>query len=179
MIHVSAPITSVPKKYKNDLHRAVYETLVRCGIAFVRVDTDPAITMEDCIAIAETLQTPIVKTLLLCNRQQTNFYLFVTTADKPFKTKDFSHAMEISRVSFASGEQLEDMLGTEVGSASVLSLLHDPEHKVQLVFDREALCEEWYGCTDTTTTGYMKLPTKDLLDVFLPQTDHKPIFIEV
>lgn len=179
MIYVSDPIVTVPNEYKNDLQKNVYETLVRCGIPFVRVDTDEAITMEDCTAIADRLEIPVVKTLLLCNRQQTHFYLFVTTADKPFKTKDFSHAMEISRVSFASAEQLEGMLGTKVGSASVLSLLHDPENKVQLVFDRQSLQEEWYGCSDTTTTGYMKLPTRALLDVFLPQTHHTPIFIEV
>ena len=179
MIYVSEPYTTVPQVYRSDLHRQVYETLERLSIPFVRVDTDDAITMEDCIAIADRLQTPIVKTLLLCNRQQTNFYLFVTTSEKPFSTKNFSHAMEISRVSFASGEQLESMLGTKVGSASVLSLLHDPQMRVQLVLDKQAFEADWYGCSDTTTTGYMKLPTKDLLEKFLPETGHTPIWIEV
>lgn len=179
MIHVSEPYAAAPAAYQNDLHKAVYETLEKLSIPFVRVDTDEAITMEDCIAIAEKLETPVVKTLLLCNRQQTNFYLFVTTSDKPFSTKNFSRAMEISRVSFASAEQLESMLGTKVGSASVLSLLHDPEHRVQLVFDRQALEEKWYGCSDTTTTGYMKLPTADVLHTFLPFVGHVPTMIDV
>ena len=179
MIYVSEPYTTAPSSFRNDLHRQVYNTLVRMEIPFVRVDTGDAITMEDCVAIADRLQTPIVKTLFLCNRQQTHFYLFVTTADKPFSTKDFSRAMEISRVSFASAEQLETMLGTKVGSASVLSLLHDPENHVQLVMDKQAILPSWYGCSDTTTTGYMKLPTADLLEKFLPATDHTPKMIEV
>ena len=179
MIAVSDPILQAPENPKNALHKAVYDTLSQLSVPFVRVDTDEAITMEDCIAIAEKLDTPIVKTLFLCNRQQTNFYLFVTTSEKPFSTKDFSHAMGISRVSFASPEQLLDMLGTKVGSASVLSLLHDPENRVQLVFDRQALAAEWYGCSDTTTTGYMKLPTKNLLEQFLPFVRHEPVYIEV
>ena len=135
--------------------------------------------MDDCVAIADKLNTPVVKTLLLCNRQQTNFYLFVTTSDKPFSTKNFSRAMEISRVSFASPEQLESMLGTKVGSASVLSLLHDPENRVQLVIDRQALIAPWFGCSDTTTTGYMKLVTDALLQVFLPYVGHVPAFIDI
>ena len=135
--------------------------------------------MEDCIAIANKLQTPVVETLFLCNRQQTHFYLFVTTSDKPFSTKNFSRAMEISRVSFASAEQLEFMLGTNVGSASVLSLLHDPERRVQLVLDRQALEAPWYGCSDTTTTGDMKLPTDALLHTFLPHVGHVPTMIDV
>ena len=76
-------------------------------------------------------------------------------------------------------EQLESMLGTKVGSASVLSLLHDPDNRVQLVLDKQAFEAEWYGCSDTTTTGYMKLPTAELLDKFLPETAHAPIWIEV
>ncbi len=179
MIHVSEPYASAPTAFRNDLHQAVYETLEKLSIPFFRVDTDEAITMEDCVAIAEKLQTPVVKTLLLCNRQQTDFYLFVTTSDKPFSTKNFSHAMEISRVSFASAAQLESMLGTRVGSASVLSLLHDPEQRVRLVMDRQALEAPWYGCSDTTTTGYMKLPTDALLHAFLPFVDHEPTMIDV
>lgn len=179
MIHVSEPYASAPAEYRNDLHRQVYETLEKLSIPYFRVDTDEAITMDDCIAIADKLNTPVVKTLLLCNRQQTNFYLFVTTSDKPFSTKNFSRAMEISRVSFASPEQLESMLGTKVGSASVLSLLHDSENRVQLVIDRQVLIAPWFGCSDTTTTGYMKLLTDALLQVFLPYVDHTPIFIDI
>ena len=177
MIHVSEPMTAPPAVFQTDLHRSVYETLEALQIPFCRVDNDPAITMDDCVAIEEKLQTPIVKTLFLCNRQQTDFYLFVTTANKPFKTKFFSKALEISRVSFATPEQLLSMLGTNVGATSVLSLLHDPDHRVHLSFDRDALRSEWYGCTDTTTTDYMKLPTKALFDLFLPHTGHKPVLL--
>ena len=179
MIFVSDPMTTPPAEYRSELQKTVYETLERLHIPFFRVDTDDAITMDDCVTIAERLQTPVVKTLFLCNRQQTAFYLFVTTADKPFTTKFFSRAMGISRVSFASPEHLEAMLGVRVGAASVLSLLHDPDHRVQLAFDRQALQAEWYGCTDTTTTGYMKLPTYDVLHTFLPYTGHVPTILDL
>ncbi len=179
MIHVSEPYASAPAEFQNDLQREVYETLEKLSIPFFRVDTDEAITMDDCIAIADKLKTPVVKTLFLCNRQQTDFYLFVTTSEKPFSTKNFSRAMGISRVSFASPEQLESMLGTKVGSASVLSLLHDPENRVHLVLDRHALIAPWYGCSDTTTTGYMKLVTDDMLHSFLPYVDHLPTIIDI
>lgn len=179
MIHVSEPYASAPAEFQNDLQKEVYETLEKLSIPYFRVDTDEAITMEDCVEIAKKLNTPVVKTLLLCNRQQTNFYLFVTTSDKPFSTKNFSRAMEISRVSFASPEQLESMLGTKVGSASVLSLLHDPEHRVLLVIDRQAIIEPWFGCSDTTTTGYMKIVTDEVLHKFLPYVDHIPIIINI
>ena len=104
MIKVSEVKTSVPEHYKNAVQQKAFETLTKLNIPFYRVDNDEAITMEDCEAIDARLEAKTVKTLFLCNRQQTNFYLFVTPGDKPFRTKNFGAALEISRVSFAPSE---------------------------------------------------------------------------
>lgn len=78
------------------------------------VETDEIITMEDCAEVNKKLDMEMVKTLFLCNRQQTEFYLFITKGDKPFKSKNFSHALDIARVSFAPAELLKSMLGTDI-----------------------------------------------------------------
>lgn len=179
MINVSEIKTDKPHTFKTELHSMVYDTLKRLEIPFERVDTDEAITMEDCVEIGKKLDTAIVKTLFLCNRQKTNFYLFVTTDEKPFVTKDFSRVLGISRVSFASPEMLFDMLGTKVGSATALSCIFDKENKVKIVLDKDAVSCEWYGCSDGTTTGYMKLKTEDLIYKYLPFADHVPAIIEI
>ena len=179
MIKVSESKTSKPEAFKTELHKMVYDTLKKLEIPFERVDTDEAITMEDCVEIGKKLNTSIVKTLFLCNRQKTKFYLFVTTEDKPFVTKDFSHALEISRVSFATPEMLFDMLGTKVGSATALSCVFDKENKVKIILDKDAVSNEWYGCSDGTTTGYMKLKTEDLIHKYLPFVHHIPTIIEI
>ena len=127
----------------------------------------------------ERLDMKTVKTLFLCNRQQTNFYLFVTLDGKPFVTKDFSAALGISRVSFATEELLFSMLGTKIGATTVLSSIIDTENKVRIIFDIEVLKNEWYGCTDSTTTSYMKLKTADVLEKYIPFTKHEITVIEV
>lgn len=179
MIHVSQPMTTVPEHFSTPLQELVYRTLTRLSIPFQRVENDPAVTMEDCQAIDDRLQMQTVKTLFLCNRQQTAFYLFVTLGDKPFRTKDFSAALGVSRVSFATPEQLEQMMGTIVGSATVFSLLLPTARDVRVVFDRSLESSEWYGCTDGTTTGYMKLRTRDVIDRLLPYTAHTLEWVEV
>ena len=153
--------------------------MAHLDIPFERVDNDPAITMEDCVLINERLDMKTVKTLFLCNRQQTNFYLFVTLDGKPFVTKDFSSALGISRVSFATEELLFSMLGTKIGATTVLSSIIDTENKVRIVFDKEVLENEWYGCTDSTTTSYMKLKTSDVLEKYIPFTKHEITVIDV
>lgn len=135
--------------------------------------------MEDCVQINAKLDMKMVKTLFLCNRQQTAFYLFITSGDKPFRAKDFSAALDIARVSFASAELMEQKLGTKIGAATVFSALLDTENAVQIVFDRDVLSEEWYGCSDGTTTGYMKVKTDQILHRFLPYTKHAPLIVAV
>ena len=179
MFYVSEVKTEAPKVFESELQQKIYETFAGLDIHFERVDNDPAITMEDCVLINERLDMKTVKTLFLCNRQQTNFYLFVTLDGKPFVTKDFSSALGISRVSFATEELLFSMLGTKIGATTVLSSIVDTENKVRIVFDKEVLENEWYGCTDGTTTSYMKLKTSDVLEKYLPFTKHEITVIEV
>lgn len=179
MFYVSDVFTEKPKSFKTKLQKVVYKKLDELEIDYQRVDTDEAITMEDCVLIDNKLEMRMVKTLFLCNRQKTKFYLFITTGNKPFKSKDFSKALEISRVSFAPEELFEEMLQTKIGAATVYSALIDDKKQIQIVIDNEVLSEGYYGCSDGTTTGYMKVKTVDIIHKLLPATNHQPIIVEV
>lgn len=175
MLYVSDVQSASPQVYQSPLQEQVYRTLENLKIPFQRVDTDEAITMEDCILINQKLDMDMVKTLFLCNRQQTEFYLFITRGDKPFISKDFSSALNISRVSFAPADAMETMLGTRIGAATIFSALLATAKKVQIVFDKDILSQKWYGCSDGTTTGYMKIETEHIVNDFLTFTKHTPI----
>lgn len=177
MIRVSEVMTDLPEKYRNDLQKRVYETLDSLGIDFYRVENDEALTMEDCVAIDEVLECEIVKSIFLTNRQKTKFYLYVTTADKPFVTKNFSRALEISRVSFAPEEIMLEKLGTRAGACSIFGLLKPESSDVRLIIDEDVKKLEWYGCTDTTATGYFRIRTKDLVEKVIPHLGVTPEFI--
>lgn len=179
MLYVSNIQNTPPESFDNILREKVYSTLVKLNISFERVDTDEAITMEDCIEINKKLDMEMVKTLFLCNRQKTEFYLFITVGNKPFSSKNFSTALNIPRVSFAPAELMETMLGTKIGAATVFGCLLDTENKVNIVVDTDVLKNEWYGCSDGITTGYMKIKTKDVFEKVLPYTHHTAKVIEV
>ena len=53
----------------------VYDFLDSLGIQYQRIDHEAAMTMEACAAIDEVLNATICKNLMLCNRQNTVFYL--------------------------------------------------------------------------------------------------------
>ncbi len=179
MFFVSNIMEKAPDSYKSPLQEMVYESLTKLQISFKRVNTDEAISMEDCIEINQKLDMKMVKTLFLCNSKKTELYLFITTADKPFKSKDFRNALDISRVSFAPAEMMEQILRVKKGAATVFGVLMDKENFVQVVFDEDVLLEEWYGCSDGTTTGYIKVKTKEIINNFLTYTKHIPKVIEI
>lgn len=179
MFYVSEIYNTAPKEYGSPLQQNVYRTLEKLDIPFERVETDEAITMDDCILINQKLNMEMVKTLFLCNRQQTAFYLFITTGTKPFHAKDFSSALGVSRVSFAPAALMETMLGTRVGAATVFSAIPDKQNAVQIVLDKDVVNSPWYGCSDGLTTSYLKIRTESVTDAILPYAKHIPAIIEV
>ena len=55
----------------------------------------PVSTMEDCLALPFVNdEVMFCKNILLCNRQQTDFYLYLTPPDKPFRTADVSKKLQ-------------------------------------------------------------------------------------
>lgn len=152
---------------------SVYDFLDSLGMEYQRVDHAPAATMEDCAAVDEALGVKMCKNLFLTNRQQTCFYLLLMPGDKPFKTKDLSAQINSARLSFASAEQMEEMLGVTPGSATVLALKNDKEKIVSLLVDKQVLTEEFIGCHPCVNTSSVKLRVEDLIEKFLPATGHR------
>lgn len=154
-----------------------YDLLDQLGIDYIRTDHDPATTMEVCHVIDGVLDVLICKNLFLCNRQQTNFYLLMMPGDKPFKTKDLSAQLGVSRLSFASEDHMQELLDVLPGNVSVMGLMNDPENRVRLVIDQEVLEEEYVGCHPCKNTSSIKLRTSDLLEKFLPAVHHTPTVV--
>jgi Ala-tRNA(Pro) deacylase len=149
-----------------------YDLLDSLGIPYQRIDHAPANTMEACAAIDEALQATICKNLLLCNRQQTAFYLLMIVGDKVFKTSQLSKQIGSSRLSFASGEHMEQLLDITPGSLSVLGLMNDKENTVQLLIDEDVLKGEYFGCHPCINTSSLRLKTADLMGKIIPAMNH-------
>ena len=176
---ISPIFTAAPAQGLSPEQSAVFSALEQLGIPFQRVEHEYANTMEDCKAVSAVLGVDVCKNLVLCNRQKTQYYLLTMPSDKPFHTKDLSHQIGSARLSFASAEAMEELLRTPPGSASILSLLFDKDHKVQLVMDRETKDCDFFSCHPCKSTGTLKLRTSDVLNVFLPHTGHEPLVVDL
>ena len=157
----------------------VYDLLDKLDIEYHRVDHEAAMTMEACIEIDRVLEATTCKNLLLCNRQKTDFYLLLMPGDKVFQTKELSSQLGVSRLSFASGEAMEEFLDITPGSLSVMGLMNDKDHRVKLVIDAPVLNGEYIGfhpCINTTT---LRVKTKDLTEKIIPTMEHNPTIVNL
>lgn len=150
----------------------VYDLLDRLQIPYEGVDHDTADTIEACHEVDLALGTNVCKNLFLRNRQKTTFFLLMMPGEKQFVTKDLSHQLGISRLSFAEPEYMEEFLDITPGSVSVLGLMNDIDENVDLLIDEDLLKNEYLGCHPCINTSSLKLKTSDILQKFLKHTGH-------
>ena len=168
-----------PAEQRIDKEERCYTLLDDLGMEYVRVDHEHADTIEACHEIEKLLGCDICKNLLLTNRQMTEIYLLMMPGDKPFKTKYLSRQIGSSRLSFATPEQMLQVLDVTPGSVSALGLMNDREKKVHLLIDRDLLEQERIGLHPCINTSTLKIATKDLLEKLLPAMGHAPALVEL
>ena len=162
-----------------DKEMRVYDLLDSLGVEYERIDHEPAMTMEICEQLDASLGALICKNLFLCNRQQTDFYLLMMPADKPFKTKDLSAQIGSSRLSFATAEFMEEFLDITPGSVSVMGLMNDKGLRVRLLIDEDVLKEEYVGCHPCINTSSLRIRTEDVMKKVIPALGHAPTTVKL
>lgn len=157
----------------------VYDFLDELGIEYDRLDHEPADSAHPdvCAAVEESLGAEICKNLFLANRQRTKFYLLMIPEAKVFRSSVISKQAGSSRLHFAEPEYMEKYLDTTPGSASVMGLINDKDHCVQLLVDEELLRQEYIGCHPCINTSSMKIRTEDIFGKFLKAVDHDYITV--
>lgn len=64
-------------------------------------------------------------------------------------------------------DMLMHFLGVKVGAASVFGLLNPNSKDVNVVVDRDVTLLPSYGCSDGTTTNYLKIGTHHIIEDYL------------
>lgn len=164
---------------RSETETAVYDFLDKVGVSYTTLCHPAAFTMEECEAVRCEIGAPVFKNLFLTNRQQTEFYLLMIPADKPFKTKYLSSQLGCARLSFASAEKMEEYLHIHPGAVSPLGLIHDKERRVRLIIDRDLESVDLYACHPCVNTSSVAMRLSDLLDKIIPATGHTHTWVDL
>ena len=178
-MEISEIRTAAPAEGRAAVELETFALLDRLHIPYAWVAHETADTIADCDVVSEVLGISICKNLFLCNRQKTAFYLLTMPGGKPFQTKVLSAQLGTTRLSFAPPELMEELIHCTPGSATILGLMNDSDHRVRLLMEREVYEAEYLSCHPCICTSSLKLKTRDVLDKLLPYTGHDVTVVDL
>lgn len=148
-----------------DSNSFVYERLVH-----------PAVfTCAEADAYHAGVEAVSTKNLFLCDKKARRFFLAITACEKTLRLDDLSSNLGVPHLRFASEQNLQRLLGVAGGSVTMMGLVNDTEHIVELWIDTEIWCGETFLCHPLVNTSTLVL-SKAELERFLAITGHTPKF---
>ncbi|MGH9887701.1 MAG: prolyl-tRNA synthetase associated domain-containing protein [bacterium] len=156
----------------------LYAVLDRLGIRYVKYEHEPLYTCEAALAAIPDKTSVQTKNLFLRDKPGRRHFLLVTTCEKAVDIKQFAESIDAGHLSFGSAERLEKHLGVTPGSVTVLGLLNDPSHAVELYVDTDVWNSERWNCHPLVNTETLVIARPDI-ERFLAHTGHTARIVTV
>lgn len=102
------------------------------------------------------------KNLFLRNEQGKLFLVTLSTEDM-LDIKAFWKSFETGRLSFASADLLESVLGVKPGSVTPLALMNDHDRRVTFFLDQQLVASEYVACHPLRNDRSTVMKSADLL----------------
>ena len=156
----------------------IYSYLSERGIPYVRHDHPPVFTCEEEREHVPESGAARTKNLFLRDRKGKRHLLLVTSCAKTVSIATFAEVSGADRLSFASPERLKERLGVEPGSVTVLGLITDTSHAVELFIDTDVWSAPAVHAHPLRNDATLVL-THDALVRFLAATGHSPRIVTI
>ncbi|MGT2846996.1 prolyl-tRNA synthetase associated domain-containing protein [Streptococcus massiliensis] len=151
----------------------IYAKLDELGIAYDRLDHEPIYSVIEAAEKGIVLPGCQVKNLLLKNKKGRQFYLVILPDEKIADIKHLAEVLGEKRLSFASDENLTELMQVEAGSVTPFGLVFDKEKKVQVIIDESVDVDAKVGFHPFVNTTTLNIAYPDLLR-FLKWAEHEP-----
>ncbi len=143
-------------------YKMVYEALEKMKIPYDVVEHPPAFTTQEADAYIEGKEGVRSKTLFLCNKKKTAYYLIIMDDAKRLDMKKLGEIIGEKTVSFCSAERLMEKMGLEAGVVSLFGLLNNKERDIRIYLDREILSEKYISFHPNNNTKTIFINMEDM-----------------
>jgi Ala-tRNA(Pro) deacylase len=148
------------------------------GIGFVRHDHLPVSTCEEELRHVPESGAARTKNLFMRDRRGRRHLLLVTLCAKSVSIADFAETAGADRLSFGSPERLMRYLGVEPGSVTLLGLMNDVDHAVEVYIDADVWSAPSIHAHPLRNDATFVLSHEDVVR-FLTATGHRPRVVSV
>jgi len=106
------------------------------------------------------------KNLFLCDKKGRRFFLAVTACEKTVKLDLLASQLGIANIRFASEENLYRFLGVTRGAVTMMGLVNDGAHQVELWIDAEIWSGDYFLSHPLVNTATLILAKAELQRFF-------------
>lgn len=146
--------------------RDIYRFLDDHGIAYDRVDHAPVYTCEEAEVAVPELAGSHTKNLFVRDGKGRRHFLIVVGWEKRVDLKSLCHQLEVKKLGMASPARLRQYLGVDPGAVTVLGVLNDMDHQVEVLFDTEVWQAQALQCHPLVNTATLCI-TREGIERFL------------
>lgn len=149
----------------------VYDYLDQLGITYRVHEHPPLMTVDDENQSLRQLRGLHCKNLFVHNRNKSAYFLVSVAADKQVDLQALRRLLDVSKLMFASSEDLHTLLGLTPGSVTPFGLLNDTERRVTPIIDEDFFSAEFVNFHPNINTATVELTPADF-EKFLNATGH-------
>lgn len=155
----------------------LFERLEELGIETRTIEHEAAFTVEQSRVLDKDLPGGHTKNLFLKDKKG-NLVLIVALNDAVIRLNHAHKKLNCQRLSFGSGELLQEILGVVPGSVTPFSLMNDTDNRVRVVLDKPMMEHELLNYHPLENTATTNIRREDLLK-FIGSCGHSPEIVAV
>ncbi len=156
----------------------IYEFLAHHQIDFERYDHPAVFTCDEARKYVRINSGSDTKNLFLRDKKGKRHFLVVVGYDKEVDLAELSATLNVPRLGLASAERLSEHLRIEPGAVSLLALINDHSHSVEVVVDEAIWLADAVRCHPLVNTSTLVI-SQEALQRFLRATAHEPVILNV
>jgi len=156
----------------------IYQFLDQHDIAYERHDHPPVFTCEEAERLVPPLGAVATKNLFLRDNKGKRHFLVSVGFEKSVDLKKLSSVIGSSKLSLGSPDRLLKYLGLEPGAVTLLGVLNDPDHAVEVIVDEGMWNSDAFQCHPLVNTSTLVL-SRDGLERFFKATGHEIRIVDV
>lgn len=141
----------------------VYEFLQAKGVTYEVTEHKAVYNMDELAEVELPYPEADAKNLFVRDDKKSSYYLITVRGSKRVDLQEFRKSYGTRRLSFASTEDLERLLGLFPGSVTPLGLLNNAEKNVKLFFDSDFADDDLIGVHPNENTATVWLKAGDLV----------------
>lgn len=138
----------------------------------------PAVfTCEEAEAHKPAVPAVSTKNLFLCDKKARRFFLAVTACERTVSLESLALQVGVSHLRFGSEENLMRLLGVTRGSVTMMGLVNDTAHQIELWIDSHIWQADHFLSHPLVNTATLVI-SKAELQRFFALTGHLPHFFQ-